>query len=202
MRPLDLSHEKFGRLTPMKPSRTVSGKYAWICKCDCGKYITVRTADLRRGHTQSCGCYQAEQVRTHGLSKTAPYHTWRKMVARCCDETDKDYSNYGARGITVCTDWLDYSKFYEWALQNGYKRGLTIDRIDNDKGYCPSNCRFITMREQERNKTNNIHVTYDGEEMLLVEFAERHNIPYTTVYWRYKHDRDLKTGRCVTHEQV
>lgn len=195
MIPLDLSHKKFGRLQPMQPSRTVAGKYAWICKCDCGKYITVRTADLTRGHTQSCGCYQSERSRKHGLSKTAPYDAWRKMVARCSDESDKDYPNYGARGITVCEEWLSYQSFYEWAISNGYEKGLTIDRIDNDFGYSPDNCRFVTIQKQERNKRNNIHVTVEGVEMLLVEFCESYHIPYETAYWRHTHNRNLITGR-------
>lgn len=195
MKPLDLSQEKFGRLSPLSPTRTSAGKYAWVCKCDCGNTVVVRTADLKNGHTQSCGCLQAERVRTHGLSKTSPYHAWRKMVARCCDEADKDYHNYGARGITVCEEWLSYPNFHKWALKNGYEKGLTIDRINNDKGYQPSNCRFITLQKQERNKRNNIHVVANNVEMLLVEFCELYNIPYETAYWRYKHQRNLLTGR-------
>lgn len=194
MKPIDLSGEKFGRLRPLFPSRTDSGKYAWVCKCDCGNTITVCTTDLRRGHTQSCGCYRTDKVRTHGLSKTLPYHMWRKMIARRCDETDKDYNNYGARGISVCKEWLSYPLFYEWALSNGYKRGLTIDRINNDVGYSPENCRFITIQEQERNRRNNIRVIVNGAGMLLVEFCEKHTIPYQTAYWRYKHGRNLFTG--------
>lgn len=197
MKPYDLRNQTFGRLTALYPTRTPSGNYGWYCQCDCGNHSIVRTTDLLRGHIVSCGCYRIERTKTHGMSNTPLYDTWYNILRRCSDKTDP---HYGGKGIGLCDEWKEYPVFYEWCVKNGYEESLTIDRINNDKGYCPSNCRFITMREQERNKTNNIHITYDGEEMLLVEFSERHNIPYTTVYWRYKHNRDLKTGRCVTHE--
>ena len=194
---MNLSHETFCRLTPLHPDRTSAGKYAWLCQCDCGNIVTVRTADLMNGHTQSCGCSKSDKSKTHGLSKSSPYHAWRKMVARCSDDSDKDYRNYGARGITVCKEWRSYSEFHKWALKNGYEKGLTIDRIDNDYGYCPSNCRFVTLQKQERNKRNNIHVVVNGVKMLLVEFCEIYHIPYETAYWRHRNERNLLTGRKI-----
>lgn len=191
MKPFDLTNHTFGKLIAVRSERTSNGQYGWLCQCECGNTIIARTTDLTRGHTKSCGC-----TRTHGLSKTPLYDAWYNIVRRCCIKSSKDYDRYGGRGITICDEWKDYSKFYEWAIANGYEEGLTIDRINNKEGYNPSNCRFVTMKVQERNKRNNIHIVHNGESMLLIEFAERFAIPYTTVYWRYKHNRNLMTGRC------
>lgn len=192
MRPLNLKSQTFGKLTAIKPSRTPQGNYGWLCRCHCGNTLVVRTTELTRGHTKSCGC-----TRTHGLSRTPLYDAWYDILRRCCVETSKDYKNYGGRGITLCDEWKEYPVFYEWATTHGYEEGLTIDRIDNNQGYNPKNCRFVTMKDQERNKRNNLYVTVNGQKMLLIDFAEQNNIPYTTVYWRFKNHRNLYTGRCT-----
>lgn len=191
MTPYDLTNLSFGKLTVLHSERTSNGQYGWLCRCECGNTLVVRTTDLTRGHTRSCGC-----TRTHGLSRTPLYDTWYNILRRCCMKSSKDYPLYGGRGITICEEWKDYPVFYNWAITHGYKEGLTIDRIDNEKGYDTQNCRFVTMKTQERNKRNNIWIVHDDKEMLLIEFAEKFNIPYTTVYWRYKHGRNLLTGRC------
>lgn len=193
----DLSGMTFGRLTAIHPTRTNGGKFAWLCKCSCGKERVVRTADLTNGHTQSCGCLLQERVRTHGLSNTDPYDAWLGMIHRCTRPNNKDYARYGGRGITVCDEWLEYSNFYKWAISRGYTKGLTIDRIDNDSGYSPENCRLATNLEQQRNRRNSIKITYKGERLTLKEFSERHHISYYTAYWRYRNNRDILTGGAI-----
>lgn len=194
MRPLDLAGRSFGRLTAMSPCRTLSGKYGWLCKCSCGNEKIIRTPDLINGHTQSCGCLFRDKVSTHKLSKTPSYDIWSGMLRRCKNPRDKDYPNYGGRGIAVCNEWEDYPTFYQWMLDHGFVRGLTIDRIDNDKGYSPDNCRLLTMREQQQNRRNSISVTYGEVTKPLIEFSKDFGISYYTMYWRYKHGRDIVTG--------
>ena len=188
---------KFGRLTAISPKRTRTGLYGWKCKCSCGKEVVVRTSDLTNGHSTSCGCLRKEVHSTHNLSKTLPYDTWTSMLRRCNNPNDKDYINYGARGITVCSEWLSYPNFYKWTLDNGYAKGLTIDRINNEKGYSPENCRLVTMREQQQNRRNSIIVTLDGVTLPLTEVGRRFKIHYQTLYYRYKNNRDLLTGGAI-----
>lgn len=188
---------KFGRLTAICPQPTPAGMYGWKCKCSCGNEVVVRTADLTTNHSTSCGCLRQEVHSTHKLSKTLPYDTWTSMLRRCTNPNDKDYANYGARGITVCDEWLSYPNFYKWMCEHGYTKGLTIDRIDNDKGYSPENCRVVTMREQQQNRRNSIIVTLDGNTLPLIEVGRKFNIHYQTLYYRYKHNRDLLTGGTI-----
>lgn len=99
---------------------------------------------------------------THGLGKPATYSHWVNMKTRCYNKNSVKYKTYGERGITVCDEWLDFKNFHEWAITHGYEDGLTIDRIDNDKGYCPENCRWVTRLQQAKNKRNNHMITYNG----------------------------------------
>lgn len=178
----DIHSEVFGRLTALYPKRTAQGLYGWYCQCSCGNTIVVRTADLLDGHTQSCGCFQREKCSTHGLSNTEPYGIWVSILRRCNNRNSKYYFRYGGRGIKVCDEWLSYPSFYEWAISNGYEKGLSIDRIDNNGNYSPQNCRFTTMKEQQRNKRNTLFV--NG--IPLSEYAEKHSINYQTAYSRFK----------------
>ena len=197
MRHFDLTGRSFGRLTAISPRRTNSGAFGWLCRCRCGNEKIVRTPDLINGHTQSCGCLCRDKTSTHHLSNTPPYDIWSTMLKRCKNPLNKDYPNYGGRGITVCAEWENYPVFYQWMLNQGYVKGLTIDRIDNEKGYSPDNCRLATMREQQQNRRNSIYVTYDGVNKPLIEFSRQFGIPYQTIYWRYKHHRDIVTGRLL-----
>ena len=193
----NLTGIKFGKLIAIYPCRTSTGVYGWKCKCACGKEVVIRTADLTNGHTTSCGCLRKEITSTHNLSKTLPYDTWVSMVRRCHNSRDKDYVNYGARGITVCSEWLSYPNFYKWMTDNGYVKGLTIDRIDNDKGYSPENCRLVTMRVQQQNRRNTIFVKLDGVTLPLIEVSRKFNIHYQTLYYRHKHNHDLLNGGAI-----
>ena len=116
------------------------------------------------------------------------------MIARCEYLKHPHYKNYGGRGISVCEEWHDYEKFRAWAIKNGYSDNLTIDRIDNDGNYEPSNCRFITIKEQMSNKRSNHWIVYGGEHLTVSQLSEKYGIPKSTVRWRLEHLRDVLTG--------
>ena len=145
----------------------------WLCRCKCGNVVTVRGEDLRSGHTTSCGCYKRERAAethtTHGMRKTRLYGIWLNMLARvgvhkgAGEETKRLYQD---RGITVCDEWLVFENFRDWSLSHGYKEGLQIDRIDNDKGYCPENCRWVTPKENTNNRRNTLRLE-DGTSLAM-----------------------------------
>lgn len=154
----DLTGQTFGRLKVLeRAGSNKDGRALWLCKCDCGK-ITVKTGKLLlNGHCKSCGCGEYENrvnnVTSHRLSNTRLYTIWRGMKQRCYYPKHKDYHNYGGRGIKICKAWLnDFVNFYKWAVDNGYREDLTIDRIDVDGDYTPNNCRWATWREQRLNQ--------------------------------------------------
>ena len=161
----DLTGQRFGRLLVIRHEGSTNTEAIWRCLCDCGKQVIVRGSSLRRGHTKSCGCLRDEIVSkiqtTHKKTKTRLYNVWTHIKARCYNPTHHAYKNYGERGITVCDEWKnDFPKFYEWAIANGYdenapKGQCTIDRIDNDKGYSPDNCRWVDIKTQNKNKRKN-----------------------------------------------
>lgn len=126
------------------------------CVCDCGAERKIRLSELRRKKSQSCGCYHLDVLTKHGdtANKLKPrlYVLWASMRARCNDPHRPNYKYYGGRGITVCNEWDNYVSFRDWALNNGYKIGLTIDRVDNDRGYSPENCRFVDQKTQCQNR--------------------------------------------------
>ena len=158
----------------------------YLCKCKCGNEVVVYKNDIKNGHTKSCGCLRG-RTKKHGLLNTRLYHIWQSMKARCFSNYYKNYSCYGGRGITVCEEWKnDFMQFYEWAIKNGYKENLTIDRIDVNGNYEPSNCRFITIKEQNRNKRNNVKIYYNGQEKCISEWAELFGIKKGLLYGRLK----------------
>ena len=152
----------------------------WRCRCDCGKEILVRGFTLRSGDIFSCGC-ESKRSTTHGESRTKLYHVWQGMKSRCNNPNYHQYHLYGGRGISVCDEWMDYINFKEWAINNGYKPGLTIDRIDTDGNYCPENCRWVTQKEQQNNKRTNRTITYNGETHSLMEWCELLQLNYERV---------------------
>lgn len=191
----DLVGQRFGRLVAIEPiGRDKQGYVIWRCKCDCGNEKNATLKCLGRG-TSSCGCLSREvhdRMRTkHGKCHTRLYETYRSMLDRCNVPTAHEYENYGGRGIKVCDEWLDFENFYEWAMANGYdenaKRGqCTLDRIDVNGDYEPSNCRFVSMKMQQRNRRNNVLITYNGETHCMSEWAEIAGLKYVTFCHRIK----------------
>lgn len=121
-----------------------------------------------------------------GNANTRLYHIWNGMRGRCLHKSYQNYKHYGAKGVNICDSWDSFSNFEKWALNNGYKDNLTLDRIDNNKGYSPSNCRWITIKAQENNRSNNKRLTYNGVNMTVSEWAEHLNINTQTLYTRLK----------------
>ena len=185
----NLIGKKIGRLVVVE--QLVKGKGVCLCRCNCGNIKKVRTDHLKRGCTLSCGCLQKERVSIsnskHNKSLSKLYGVWSSMKSRCYNKNNDKYKNYGGRGISVCNDWRnDFSKFFSWAKNNGYKKGLTIDRIDVNGNYGPENCRWVDYKQQARNKTTNIKIMFQGKLIGMSEVAEILGIKYSRFVWRYK----------------
>lgn len=177
--------DTFGYLTVIKRvDNAKNGHSRWLCKCKCGKETVVMSTHITGGKIVSCGCYWNEKKytfrRTHGFAqKERLYTEWQSMKARCYSKTRAFYEYYGGRGIKVCDEWKqNYLAFREWSLKNGYKDNLTLDRIDVNGNYEPSNCRWVTMYEQSRNTRKNIFITYNGETRIMRDWARVFNISY------------------------
>lgn len=189
MRFEDLSGHRFGRLLVAERVENKTSKQTyWKCICDCGKTTIVIAGHLKDGHTQSCGCIHREKIKdimsTHGKSSTKLYKVWRGIIDRTMYESNKSYANYGGRGIKLCDEWKDFDVFYEWSIKNGYKDGLTLDRINVDGNYEPLNCRWATWKTQQNNRRNNRLITYNNETHTMKEWAEIRGIKYSTLSMR------------------
>ena len=184
----DYTNEKFGRWIVLYFVKQSSyGASIWHCRCDCGveKDLDVRT--LTSGKSKSCGCLRGEIISahstSHGMSKTRLYKEWKAIKERCYRKSHEFYEYYGGKGIKVCDEWKNnFENFRDWALQNGYKDDLTIDRIDNDKDYCPSNCRWADFKFQANNRTNNILVFYNDDWVSVEEVVKQTGKTYNQVY--------------------
>ena len=153
----NLIGEKFGRLTVIGDGTHQNWEHKWECRCECGNITYVTTKGLKSGKTRSCGCLKKECRPTfiHGKSKERIHKEWRGILHRCKNPSASHYENYGGRGIDVCKEWKGkngFLNFYNWAMENGYSDNLTLDRKDNDKGYSPDNCRWVTHIENCHNR--------------------------------------------------
>ena len=185
----------FGMLKIMDFDNT--GTYPkFLAICDCGNTKLVNAYSVIKGSCQSCGCFREISLKlkcSKYLSKNERlYSIWREMKNRCYNKNRKDYKYYGLKGVQICKDWInDFNNFQEWALNNGYSEKLTLDRINANGNYCPENCRWVDMKCQNRNKTNNVKVFYNGETKTLKEWSETLHINYGTLKDRYKKHHSL-----------
>lgn len=185
---INLVGKRFNRLLVIKESlERKNGKVTWNCLCDCGNKILVTSSDLTTGNTKSCGCLSKENSKqinkTHGLSKTKIYSIWLGMKSRCYNKANKRYSDWGGRGIRVCKEWQTFEGFYK-DMGKSYKNGLSIDRIDNDKGYEQSNCHWATKIEQQNNKRSNRYIKFNGKIKTLSQWSKDTGIKADTIQAR------------------
>jgi len=189
---LELTSQKFGRLTVLKFAYMKKGKSYWNCFCKCGNEKIISSNCLKNGHTKSCGCLNIDNIternKIHSLSKTRFYHIWCGIKERCLNKNKKAYKNYGERGIKICDGWLNFINFrddmYESYLEhikNFGTKHTTIDRKDNEGNYEKNNCKWSTRTEQAINKRNNIFLTHNDITLTLTEWARKLNLNKNTL---------------------
>ena len=186
----DITGQRFGTLTVIKRCDPSPGERnsKWLCKCDCGNEITALRCSLVSGHTKSCGAnlHRKGVNSTHGMTGTRLFHEWLSMRRRC-KPNSSDSKTYYDRGIFVCEEWeQNFDPFYNWAIASGYADNLSIDRINNDDGYHPGNCRWIPIEEQQSNKSNTVRINIDGKERCLRTYCNQIGFPYKTAHLRYR----------------
>lgn len=179
--------EKFNKLVVLKRIENDKfGNTKWLCQCECGNKKEVLGIHLRSGHTKSCGCLQKENCKKiihkpkHNMSRTRLYRIWNGMKNRTNQKStlkNTSFKNYSGRGISVCENWKTFENFYKWSLENGYNDNMTIDRIDPNGNYEPSNCRWTTMKEQNNNRRNNRNITFNGIEHNVTQWNEMLGFP-------------------------
>jgi len=198
---IDLTGRIFGELKVLSlNSKGIRTK--WNCLCNCGKECVVEAYNLTRGHSKSCGCIRISQFVSrntkHGLSSHPLSHIYGAILIRCTNPSHKFYKNYGGRGITMCPEWLaDRTRFIKWCQDNGWRIGLDLDRIDNNKGYSPGNIRFVTRRINLNNKTTTIYFDYKGEKKTAYELELISGIPSSIIFQRLR-KRKLPMERALT----
>lgn len=197
---INLVGEKFGRLTvidEMEPYVSPSGKKSakFKCQCDCGNIVTVTARNLKNGNVKSCGCLKSElsaqrnklQKRKYNYTIKRLFDIYKGMLNRCYNENSEKYISYGGRGIKVCDEWVkNYETFEEWALSHGYADHLTLDRIDVNGNYEPSNCRWATAKEQANNTRFNHYLEYNGESHTISEWSDITGISQRNIQNRLK----------------
>jgi hypothetical protein len=202
----DLTGLRFGKWTVIKRGEdhiTGSGNRftTWDCICDCGTRKNVIRNSLTSGRSTSCGCEHREiqkkiaknNFSTHGCTGTRLYNIWNGMKKRCYNNNASNYNDYGGRGIFICDEWLnDYQVFKTWALQNGYTDSLSIDRINNNDGYYPENCRWVDRVTQCNNRRSNVEYNVFGKIMTLSECAREYGINYKSLHKKIKAGKNIE----------
>lgn len=190
------SGDRFGILViinEIQPHITPCGtvRRQFLCKCDCGNTVTRSLISLNRKGNHSCGCVDIERIGNLNKKYTDEqrnsflYSTWRGVRQRCLDPKSSHYKYYGEKGISLCDDWLnDYTKFYEWCMANGASEELTIDRIDVNGNYEPSNCRWVDAFVQANNKNQNRFIEYNGERLTIMQWSRKTGIKEATIRMR------------------
>jgi len=185
----DLTGQRFGSRTVLGPAaqRTGDGRVQWRTRCDCGQERICRTRDVKR--SKACrNCVVMPGAVTHGMSRHPAFHVWDSMRARCHNPQHQAWHNYGARGIRVCNRWRKSFESFWADMGLTYQRGLDLDRIDNNKGYRPGNCRWVTRKVNARNKRTNRIINTPLGLMTVAEAAERSGIGVTTLHYRLRHN--------------
>lgn len=187
----NLTNQKFNKLLVLRRLPNQGKKVMWECLCDCGNLTSVTTSNLKSGRTKSCGCLRINQIvsrsTTHNQRHTNLYEVWKTIKQRCCNPNSQAYKNYGARGISICNEWkIDFNSFYLWSMSNGYRKGLTIDRIDFNGNYEPSNCRWVDRLTQANNTRTNVFIEFNNEIHTIAEWSRIYNIKPTVLYCRLR----------------
>lgn len=184
----DLTGKKFGKLTVLSYAFSDKHRFShYLCQCECGNKKIINGNSLTSGRTKSCGCIENKANTKHGLSYTRLYSIWKHIIDRCYNKKNDAYNSYGGRGITVYSEWKNnFINFYNWGLKNGYKDNLTIDRIDNSKGYYPDNCRFVNCKIQANNRRSNHYITINNETHSIADWARIYKINPSTISNRLK----------------
>lgn len=193
-RMLDIRGQRYGRLIAVAPCCAIkSRRLYWACSCDCGNTVISPLDSIRRGDTSSCGCYNRELRSSHNMTGTPTYAAWNGITARCYNQKDRNYSNYGGRGIKVCDRWREsFKAFLEDMGERPdarYSLGraeYSLDRIDVNGDYEPGNCRWATYLQQQRNKRCGLFLTYKQETLCVAEWGERLKISRNVLYFRLK----------------
>ena len=195
----DMTGSKFGKLTVIKFAGINKNHLAtWECLCECGNVAVVLGNSLRTGNTTSCGCVFKDNSKRwyrHGDSHNRLHNLWNGMIQRCSDVNSNTYHRYGGRGIKVCDEWLVYENFRDWAISTGYDAfapfgKCSLDRIDNEGNYEPSNCRWVSLSEQAKNKSNSRYFTYRGKTLTIREWSDETGIKYRTLVYRIDNNWD------------
>lgn len=193
---IDLTGERFERLLVVRPLGRKGGSIVWLCRCDCGRDVEVRSGGLRNGGTKSCGCWKrdmaAKRVTKHGMSNSGPDHCseytiWAGMIQRCHNPNSRNYPDYGGRGVEVCAAWRE--SFARFLADVGRRPSPlhSLDRHpDSDGNYEPDNCRWATRKEQARNRRSNNVLEYGGKSLTLAEWAERTGLGRGTIFARIR----------------
>jgi hypothetical protein len=199
---IDLTGYKSGKLTAIRKAQNRNGDTYWVCLCECGKEIEVRADHLRNTKIRSCGCETGKMIAIsktrHGMRNTRLYGIWNSMIQRCENPDGQEAYLYHDRRISVCVEWHRFEVFMEWALKNGYRDNLTIDRKNNNGNYDPENCRWADLITQANNKRNNRRIEFNGKIKTLAQWAREYGIDYRKLWLRLK--RGWEFGRALIED--
>lgn len=198
--------QKFNKLLAIKELDIVDGQRLYLFRCDCGNEVERLFKEVKRGKLKSCGCGVLigviEANTTHGMSKSRIYNIYQGMLRRCVNKKDHSFPRYGGRGISVCDEWSGekgFEKFHKWSLSNGYEEHLSIDRIDNDGSYEPSNCRWADHKTQLNNTSYNLHFSYNNKTQTLAQWSEELDLIYDSLWKRiYKYNYSFE--KAITYK--
>jgi hypothetical protein len=196
MKPCKLDGLRFGKLSVIRRAGSQNNKATWLCVCDCGNTTVSTSGNLNSGTATSCGCSATKHGHTVGGVTSPTFKTWHSMIGRCLDQKHKNYSRYGGRGITVDPAWLSFSAFL--SDMGARPVGMTLDRRDNDAGYCRENCRWADINTQANNKRSSRHVTVDGVTRTVTQWAKHIGMFAPNIY-SYSDRKGVTMEAAIVH---